>query len=278
MTIAFGLLWSVSDARAICGRPPSAQVTPYPRAKAPRNARVFLDLGSQWRTPWCATTNEPRDRCEGSAFDLRLRPAAAHAPDVAIELREQASPDGTYVDLVPRAPLDANQRYEVWRVDRAGNLSSRIVGTFVTTAAIDTTPPAWRGVTRATFAGAAPPRAGVITVRSECDVDSDIAIDAPPASDDQAAWHAVRYAVWIADAKGAIAYDAPPFAREAPDAYRVIADAPPASIRIAIAVPAWHEPETQGARPRGKRRIGVRAVDLAGNASAPSEIDVDFGK
>jgi len=151
------------------------------------------------------------------------------------------------IELVPRAQLDPSRRYEVWsRGSRwEGNgKAPYLVGTFVTSDAVDSTPPARPVV--------APTARATVKWSSECGVGEVKAPIATPA--DQGSGE-LLYAIWHSDADGHIHYD------RAPD--RVVTAGPTGKPAFAY---------TQGSAFQNVKKLGLRAMDLAGNLSEPVEI------
>jgi hypothetical protein len=143
-------------------------------------------------------------------------------------------------ELVPRARLREGARYEVWGVPRGKKPKPPILlGTFRTNMDDDKTPPSAPKLTRSEER----------TPLGSCS--TWIAIEGTPGSDSSGE---TMHAVWMSDPEGRLAYHEPPAQvlmwtdREA-------------------ALHAWF-------KHKGKRRIGVRAVDVAGNVSDAAEIDV----
>ena len=256
--------WLVTgDAGAICGKPWDVLVAPPEKADAPLNTHVWL------RTP----TESPDGPVD---FALRAAPGGVTARTdwVPVDRRISPSPELTDVELIPRTLLAPHARYEVVVTDPTGARPARLVGTFVTGDAPDTRAPTWTGATAAHLEGFPSSRTGQpMEIMMECG-GRGIGFDAPSAQDDHAAPADLRYAVWMQDARGRIDYASPP-----------IAFAQPAGLDTRSGGKAFHlelggdylaetfVPTVAAVRARGPRvRFGLRAVDLAGNASPPSEV------
>ncbi len=274
LALALGPCLLEARARAICGRPPVAYVSPEPGAPAPLNVHVRVQLHKEWRTSGiCAVDDEGRERCPPGKFDFALVQApgpGASAGEVPIVRRPSLSNEIATVELVPLAPLAPRTRYEVLYIDRGGAVATRILGTFVTGDARDDTPPQWSGVTRGTFTGhALGARGGVIVIRAECSSPSVLLAGAGPATDDATPASSLRYAIWMDDGHGPIDYASPP----------LVYERGAAGGRTGFFVEhGGSEVEDSFAPPKGRPRatFGVRAVDWAGNMSAPSEVRVVF--
>jgi hypothetical protein len=250
-------------AGAQCGKPWDALVTPHDGAPAPRNAHVWV------RQPFA-----PGD--PAWTFSLRAAPSRGK-PAGGIALATRAAVAGAYrdVELTPAGRLDAGTRYEVVMSGPASRLADAIVGTFVTGDADDTTPPVWAGAKRVFpthLLGASPP--GTIRIYAECEGPG-LGIDAPPATDDGATADELRYEVWYSDARGKLDYAAAPAAVIA-GAWDELPGGAPSVFRLEIGGAEEgisDMPPRAFFKRRARARVGVRAVDLAGNASAPSEAE-----
>jgi hypothetical protein len=260
-------------ARAICGRPPAAYVSPELGAPAPLNAHVRVRLPKDWRTVGiCNVDDGGAERCPVGTFDLALvrAPGAGIARDeVRVSRRDSLANEVATAELVPLAPLERRARYEVVHVDRTPNGGSppRVLGTFVTGDAKDDTPPTWSGVTRAVFSGKAGATGTTIVLLPECMSTSVLFYAAEP-TDDATPAAQLRFAVWMDDGRGAIDYTAPPRiyerGRKTPRGF--VVEHGGSEVEDAFRPPPG----------RLRARFGVRAVDWAGNMSAPSEVNVAF--
>lgn len=266
LSVALGLIAIAvaRDAGAICGRPGDVIFVPHGDRVAPLNAHVRLELPATWRTTAldCSKPSDapPPSACRPGRFELVLRPALTsrtEGNDVATTKRESVLADAGTVELIPTRLLVAHTRYEVWLQDDSTTHRSRIVAIFTTGDAVDRQAPTWSGITRAF-------RHHDL---GECERD-EIAILAPPASDDQTPASQIRYGIWIGRGQGRIDYDAPPltYAESSPIVQRAGVDR--AEVGLSLGSEAVVRP--------GERflKIGLRALDLAGNASTPSETTV----
>lgn len=265
--------WAL-DAGAICGRPADASMVPPPIAvRAPLNARIVLSLPSSWRTKtFCEDALSTT--CRSGSFELALRiapgdHATAGAPQIVdASLTESALGATATVVMKPRTPLAARTRYEVVRTDKAGKVPILVVGTFTTGDATDEKAPAWSGITSHRVSSTEP-RKGVVSIAEECGVNA-IELEGVAAEDEGTPAKAMRYAVWIVDQGKAIDYGASPLAILEGNVWPKHGG----GNELVVTVPL--ERDGKLALPNGKKtaKLGMRAIDLAGNASAPSEITV----
>jgi hypothetical protein len=237
------------------------RVLPAPLRPAPRTTHVWLTAPLAW-----------------AGISLTLRPAtvgAASTPavprDVALALdrRDAPGPEETTIELAPRAPLAARTRYELWAA--AGGASPpRILSTFVTSEALDDAPPAWSAKLRIRPAIAADPRVvQLVEPRAPTVVlEGDLAADAGSPDD------AILFGVWIAGASGAIDYARPPSTYLRQD-LRARLVGPGGAVTLALALGSGSGDACSPvnfAFPAASTRVGVVALDLAGNRSAAAEL------
>jgi hypothetical protein len=206
---------------------------------APRNAHVWF----------MGISNEMSG---GATFALVASPGTPGTP-LAPALDVRVWERSELLELVPRTALEAGTRYDLWAVPHKPFWAPKsqrtppalLLGTFRTGDDVDTAAPSApalkRAVRKPSFAS--------------CDAWLEVEV-ATPAAD--AGGGAVLYALWFAGA-GPIAYDAPP-------ELVVVYTAETQSLDV-------EDP----ARAKVGLRVGVRAVDLAGNLSAPVEATVEPG-
>jgi hypothetical protein len=266
---------------SVCGRPGDAITLPPPLGVlAPRNVRPRVTLHASWRTDdFCPPWPVRQKPCAKGAYDLRLRVAGEDVV-IPIDLRTSTSGDVATVEIVPKSALPARTRFEIVHVESSGISPTQVIGTFMTGDAIDQTPPSWLGVTSFQRFGTWPgiplpppaPRSAatrnVITLDelADCRGPGVSFSGGPPPTDDATRSEDLRIALWAGDPAQPIDYTAPPLAylRGIPQrtSFDVTfgGDAHPSNFSFE----------------RGKLPIkyGLRAVDLAGNVSAPSEITV----
>ncbi len=260
-------------ADAICGGSAEVDVVPFGDGIAPINTHVWVTLGAAWETIDIACARPSSRDCAKGQFDLVLRTAptkGAPPEDIATTRRELRSLAIATVELVPSAPLRARTRYDVWYVEEHGATRPRVVGTFTTGSATDITAPTWNGIVRATSnVPTQVPGKKIVTMHVECEADGvDVDVRAP--TDDMTPPAQMRYVLWIEDVKAKIDYVRTPLLYEA--AYPIDTTAPPRfEINLGTA-----ETRANWEIPKGVRavKIGVRAIDLAGNVSVVSEVVV----
>ncbi len=262
-----------THARAICGRPPAAYVSPEPGTPAPLNTHVRVRLPDGWRkNAFCPPDENGAERCAPGKFDLALvrapGPGVSNG-EVPATRRDSLAHEVATAELVPAQPLEPRTRYEVVHVDRGGANPPRTLGTFVTGDARDDTPPVWTGVTRASYSGITLPSGprGVITLYAECTTPSVRFYGADP-SDEATPFASLRFAIWMDDGHGPIDYASPP----------IVYERGQKSSRGFVVELGGSEVESTFTPPKGRprARFGVRAVDWAGNVSPPSEVVVVF--
>lgn len=216
---------------------------------APLNTHVWIR-----HPPWHRTGNPMYPRNPTFAVDFVLRAVAGAPTEIPVAVREWFP--GNLVELVPEAPLPPNQVFEVWAVPLPpAVVRPRLLSFFRTAAATDTTPP-----TRPAFYGATLERPGAVA--ADCGPYAAIGLVGEGSRDGGD----LLYAVWAADDSGHIAWEAPPIAVAPPaPGSRVRFDVYDA-LKLASEVTAWARSP--------KLHVGVRAMDVAGNLSAPLELDV----
>jgi hypothetical protein len=248
-------------ARAICGQPPPAVVSPHRGDTAPLNANVVMTMPSDWRAK--------------SALTIKTAPAPGK-PRVAVAAKERAWVTVTVerVELVPEAALSPSTAYEVW------NARGEILGAFRTGTTADTTAPTWGGLKSGhTYRITPISNVGghkVITIDMECGEGLlDLFMDAY-AEDDQTPASSVRYALWAAAPPRAIDYTTPPLGwlTISPEQQKLaMRPGTPPSYMLDYGTTESYSNDVvlPAIRPL---KVGVRAIDLAGNATAPSELTV----
>jgi hypothetical protein len=150
------------------------------------------------------------------------------------------------IELVPRAPLAGHTRYEVL-------LGSEVVGQLVTGDTMDQTPPTWDGL-----------KTGEVSpgTDSGCGAGETLVVLGLGKRDDDATPAAsLRYAIWIGAQGKDIDYTQPPTTV-------VTAN------RDHLALGRESRCNPANLDLQGAFAVGVRVLDLAGNAGEPSEADI----
>jgi hypothetical protein len=226
----------------------------------PRNAR--FRFSPIWNLPnyeaWARSNG-----FDGKRWDLELRRLGS--PEVvATEQRVIGTEQERMLEIWPVAPLAPNAFYVVARRGEPADATSpagspTLHEDFKTSDHTDTTPPTWSGASAARYLAN-----GVTGDRSSCNVPAPvIEIDAAEPKDDDTPAAAIVLGVWVAGPTGAIDYAAAP---------AVIAH-----LRAGHAYLGrrYYCGESNFPAKKAAVRLGLRALDLAGNASAPSEVTVD---
>ena len=163
-----------------------------------------------------------------------------------VEVIRYGSGEERIIELVPRAPLAGHTRYEVL-------LGSEVVGQLVTGDTMDQTPPTWDGlksgeVSPGTDAGCGAGETIVVLGLGKRDDDA-----TPTAS--------LRYAIWIGAPGKELDYTQPPTT--------VVS-----ATRDHLALGRESRCSPVNLDLQGAFAVGVRVLDLAGNAGTPSEADI----
>ena len=215
-------------------------VLPASGAVAPVNTHVWI-----FEPPLRRTANWARPPAPAYDADFVLRSVAPTRPEIPVATREC---EYKLVELAPTAPLPANARFEVWVVPRTTTAAPMLLASFTTGTETDTTPPP-----RPAFDSA---HLAVPRIQTSCNDTHEITLWGGTSASTRPP--DILYGVWAADATGAIAWDAAPVGVLNGlylDSHRTCM---PRYDLWAAATP----------------HIGVRAIDLAGNLSAPVELDV----
>ena len=226
----------------------------------PRNAR--FRFSPIWNLPsydaWARSNG-----FDGKKWDLELR-RIGNPEAVAIEQRVIGTEQERMLEIWPVAPLAPNAFYVVARRGEPADAKSpagfpSLHADFTTGDQVDTTPPSWSGASAARYLAT-----GSAGDPSSCSVHEPvIEIDAAEPKDDDTPAAAIVLGVWIAGPTGAFDYAAAP--------------------AVIARIGAGHAylgrtsycGESDFPARKAALKLGLRALDLAGNASAPSEVIVD---
>jgi hypothetical protein len=241
------------------GSPPSLQ--PYgTEVLRPRNGR--FRFSPIWNLPsydaWARANG-----WDGKRWDVELR-RIGNLEVVATEQRVIGTDRERMLEIWPVAPLAPNAFYVVARKGEAEDATSpggfpSLHADFKTSGQTDTTPPSWSGASAARYLAT-----GMTGQHSSCSVSEPvIEIDAAEPKDDDTPASALVLGVWVAGPTGAFDYAAAP--------------------AVITRIHAGHAylgrtsycRESDFPAKKAAQKLGLRALDLAGNASAPSEVTVD---
>ena len=223
-------------AHAVCAQMPPIHVWPHRGVPVPTNARVVVTAPATWRGD--------------ATFTLQTAPRRDQ-PVARVALKEQSwrSASVERFELTPLAALAPSTAYEL-RSSR-----DEVLGIFTTSILEDKRPPAWTGVTRGHLRrekkGAVPLECGVSLIHLE---------GASEALDDQTTGDDIRYALWAGKSGSALDYASPPLTWTA---------RPRETRQFEL---NYDDFELPSERPL---RVGIKAYDLAANASDPSEVTLE---
>lgn len=227
------------------------------RSEAPRD----VALNARFRAGKPISTPE---------LSRRLALRRSGGGEVPHEQRELNVDGHAQVELVPRGPLQKDTEYEV--VQWTGE-HSLVVASFRTSDGEDATPPRWAGIRAAAYRPA-----DSCSVACSSRRGARVEVETEPPEDDRSGAELV--AVWLASGEEAIDYRRAPVgyltARQSRYELGATLDlAPRLKLELGGAGPCVDGtlPLPRGAR---RLRIGMRAVDRAGNLGAPSEATVEI--
>jgi len=238
-------------------------VIPGALETAPLNTHVWVYL-DEWDAKYC--TENPR-RCEDTVrFELRTAPSGREAPRlVATTVHRHETEVGFVLEIVPLVPLAPKSRYEVWSVEQGNRRPDVLHGTVKTGSKRDDASPTWPGQKR--VERQPPPKRAKRIVTWEGW--SGLSLFADDAQDSEGR---VLYAVWLPAADGRIDFSHP-----AAGYTPAIEKTWRTGRRLGIlGSPGGCEPSNFKVPAKGQKplRLGLAAVDLAGNRSQPVEVDV----
>jgi hypothetical protein len=267
-----------------------AEISPAAGAPVPRNAhirvRLRLSPASERGAPQAAARlRGPQwsQHIDDVQVALRRKDARAGGADVACRRRVIGMEKERIIELVPVQPLDPEQSFHIvittparpgkigGRGASARQNTSRFVSEFTTGGSLDQQPPTWAGITSAQIARRRffVVHQGNKTIRAMDSGRNDpwLVVNAPQARDDASPGAQLAYAIWIAGPQGRVDYTRPPVSFLAWRDGRILAGRDEAfSDSDMCDIPSFPFPDVS--KPL---RIGIRAIDPAGNASAPSE-------
>jgi hypothetical protein len=243
MTALVASMLAAMPAHAVCGALPPIHVWPHRGVPVPTNARVFMTAPTAWRGD--------------ATFTLQTAPRKSQ-PVARIGLKEQSWRGGSVErwELTPLTALEPSTAYEL-RSSRGD-----VLGIFTTSVLEDKRPPRWSGALRGFLRRE---QKGVIPV--ECGVQLIHLEGASEALDDQTTGDDIRYALWAGKPSSPLDYASPPLTWTA----RARATKQ-FELNYGSSIPEDSDLELPKERPL---RIGIKAYDLAANASDPSEVTLE---
>jgi hypothetical protein len=245
LTLALFVLTAIlaraEDAAACsCARP---RVTHSPHdTDAPINSTVVV-----WVPSYVA---------KGNVVNLSLRKKTSD-DTIAVDYKSMGAADMKVIEMTPRAKLDPNTEYEIVLTDKD---ASAPVGSFTTgTRKLKAATPPFLGVAKANYYKDKP----ICCICNTADPYADIELS-DTIGDKRA--KEVRLAIWMAGADGKIDYKKPPVTYEY------------GAQRLWLGHPSTCAPANFTFPKTKNLKFGLKLVDLAGNASAPSEFVLDTTK
>jgi hypothetical protein len=224
-----------------CAALGTVKVLPGTRDPAPTNTHLLLEV------PLAGYLEEHNIKPDNLQVTLR-----GPKGTVPLDVRRWGDAGFRWVELVPKLNLAPNTRYTAQvSVD---NGKDSYLGQVTTGDGPDQTSPAFEGVSKGVLVKQWPHPGGCATGRPF------VVLTLGDVKDDTAPAAAIRFHVWLADDKGGIDYSRPPTATVAARGGE-----------IWLGQPFLCTPETFVVPDRPSFKVGVKAVDLAGNMSEPSE-------
>lgn len=244
-------------AHAICAAPPPVSVSLRRGTVAPLNVRPALTAPASWRG--------------GKPLVLATAPRIGQ-PRTSIELRERAwtSAGHERIELTAATELAPATVYELQ------SSTGDILGVFTTGTKTDTTPPSWAGVSSGSLWQ--PQRGRSIRVPQECGEELVVLEATAAATDDQTPAADLRYALWAGDPKTALDYKSPPrtWLRADHEEQKRLTPASRGTPRFTLAFGTTETDLMDFELPKTRPlKVGVKAIDLAGNESPPSELTLN---
>jgi hypothetical protein len=241
IAFAIALVARPEEAGACSCSMPRVTISPAD-ADAPINSTVIAWLPAYVGKPG-EVTFSLRKKVSGDQVPVDYRPGGAAALAV--------------VEMIPRAKLDPNTTYEVVMVKGQG--APQPVGSFATGKTALTGPPAFQGIAKANYYKAVP-------VCCMCMTDDPYAVLELRDKFPDSKVNQMRFAVWMSDAAGKIDYT------KTPTTYHYGSDS------LYLGHPSTCSSANFTFPKQKALKLGVKLVDLAGNASAASEVTLDTTK
>ena len=191
----------------------------------------------------------------GSDVNLSVRKKSGDT--ITVDYKKVGSASMTVIEMMPKAKLTANTEYEVVRLE--GDVSG-VIGNFTTGAKELTAAPVWKGIKTSQYLK----DTAVCCVCNTSDPYAMIEL-AKPDGDDKAAKQ-LRIGIWMAGSDGKIDYKKPPVTYE------------PFDQAFSLGHPSTCSPANFLFPKTKALRLGLKLVDVAGNASTASELVLDTTK
>jgi len=239
-----------------CVSPGFQLITPAAGQAAPINTRVRVTYVQSWNLP--------------------VRVVLVGDDGVLVPARATTAQSGELrvVELVPEGVLRPETVYEVRAIEAGLRDVETVVGSFVTGTGTDLQAPEWRGVRRGVLVKKRRPRRSKRDAARRADPASPCARTEPyavlvadPAADSDTPGPALLYAVWMPSAGRGLDTS------RAPSAYLPAHDG-----KIMLGSSSSCDPLHLVLPRRGRVKLGVAAVDPAGNQSAPVEVSLRAGR
>ncbi len=240
LILAIMIVARAEDAHACSCGMPRISISPE-GADAPINSTVVV---------WI-----PSYVSKGAEVSLSLRKKSSGDP-VTVDYRNLGSAATTVIELMPKAKLSPNTEYEIVRME--GDAPT-VAGSFITGTREMSGAPAWKGVAKASYFKAVPVCCMCMTADPYAEIEFADKLDDKKAKQ-------YRVAIWMAGSDGKIDY------KKSPVTYD------DAGGTLWLGHPSTCAPANFAFPKQKALRLGVKLVDLAGNASTASEFVLDTTK
>ncbi|MEZ4219984.1 MAG: hypothetical protein R3B13_03575 [Polyangiaceae bacterium] len=256
-----------------CVAPPAFEVYPPPLVRAPLNTHVWVratELALR-RARGCDAASP----CPPTVLSFELRSAPVRDKEshvIECRLERAILPETEVYELIPRERLRPRARYDVVVVSEAAEI---LVGTLRTGTKADEVAPSWTASSAYRPSKPQPSKPGkprVITL-DDYEGAAPIFVQAAPAKDEGGPG-LVRYQVWSEKPGATLDFSQPAAGYGLLVDPRTFAESPPL---LGIGFMGCRG-FSFDSRDEGPVRIGVIAVDLAGNRSAPAVFDLPARK
>lgn len=240
LTLMIAIIARANDAHACSCSMPRISISPD-GADAPINATVVV---------WI-----PAYVSKGAEVSLSLRKKTS-GDTVTVDYRRVGSAAMTVIELMPKGKLSPNTEYEIVRSDQD---APAVVGTFTTGTRELAGAPAWKGLAKTGYFKAVPVCCMCMTSDPYAEIELAEKLD-----DNKATQY--RLAIWMAGSDGKIDYRKSPVTYESADN------------TLWLGHPSTCSPANFTFPKQKALKLGIKLVDLAGNASTASEFVLDTTK